>query len=760
MENKLNIAIAVTSSVEGQSLGIYDGVPATLTITLTPDQDISLAKDTVITASFDPVSPSPMAIGEIPSGWLAIAPGTLKLTADKPGWSKNIPLTFTITNIIYTQGQSPISLSVLLDNISGDPFPVIAAPAITISVNEKPSPEGVHITENLKINFYTVAPGQDLGDSQTMLYVSPQSETIINNLYLSLSNITDKGLFSGSKSKGIPVAKIWFIYGTDSGCLAPSYIPSALSAPPASTALANNIACFVNNQQGNNWQVLQSLPDPKASTPTWEISPNSGASPIIGTGAGNTVSFDFQNIISHNDPGTTLVYIQFTGFWRDDNTPYIDETFSFPLIMQNGPFISSFSGKIGDDGNLSLSWQTQNASSVEASWTASKLDPSSSTPILPPLAPTGYTITASNLGEITSSPLTVLPQFIEIHLSTSVSWDLILNAVAVNSAFVYLVDQYGNLFTYNIDTANLVMNQGLVTFSMSGNPTMDIMLYSTSLNQVYFLDQPDGILCYIKCNEDGSFQSWRGAYLQIPDSSYPNYPSAEYRFAFKNKEARSDVFQLISFIPNIYQKTSWFTMDSNGNYTYVQDILTGSQQKPFFIANTFDDEYLVILNSYQYFAFNKTSGVCFYVTLQNYSIAKMISSAINYSTFLLDTTNNKIIATNFINTLSNFFNLNILPAASETFIDFCFSPDYLSLLVLTKTTVLIVNAVTPNSQYYKIPIINESSFVITAGTRMSAHLTPDGLWRIILNDNKSIFAMEFETGSSKSANFKNLFLGE
>ncbi len=180
-----------------------------------------------------------------------------------------------------------------------------------------------------------------------IIYVSqPSGSLVTNRLVLNVINQGAQPLFSGTPGQqGQPQIAVSFVYGTTPGALAPD---ADKNAPQSGSAW--DISGKVSAGQGNDWAVTNPSASGSATDPVWLLTPAPTNSRLIGTGDSAAVQFEFDQIISQTQPGVTLMYVQLSGFKKDDNTLYNDQLFVLPVTKENLPLpgLIRFSSEINE----------------------------------------------------------------------------------------------------------------------------------------------------------------------------------------------------------------------------------------------------------------------------------------------------------------------------------------------------------------------------------------------------------------------------
>ncbi len=185
----------------------------------------------------------------------------------------------------------------------------------------------------------------------------PNGSLVTNRLLLNVINQGAQPLFSGTAGQqGQPQIAVSFVYGTTPGALAPD---ADKSAPQSGSAW--NISGKVSAGQGNDWAVTNPSASGAATDPVWLLTPSPTNSPLIGTGQHAVVQFEFDQIISQTQPGVTLMYVQLSGFKKDDNTLYNDQLFVLAITKEPlpSPGLIRFSSMVSEVSISRSSQQVQ-----------------------------------------------------------------------------------------------------------------------------------------------------------------------------------------------------------------------------------------------------------------------------------------------------------------------------------------------------------------------------------------------------------------
>jgi uncharacterized protein (TIGR02145 family) len=309
---------------------VYQNTAATLTVTLTNDTGATVTFQAGSSPStFEVYWPSFVTTAQTaamqitpPANWKWDA-NQIALVYTGPGdasWVNGSTLVFTAANVVATAQPTSSSLQMNPSGMSGDiPTQVLAK----MSLMPPPDPNNPNIDTVVQVSLAT----------QGTIYVSPTNDPLPNTLFLTLKNMSQDALYSGSNMwKGNPRIIVTFVYGLTSGALAPD---NDKSAPQ--TGSAWNIKGSVDVSQGNAWQVTN--PDTKGSDPypQWILQPTNTNKDIIGTGANANITFSFTNIISFTGKGHTQMTLQFLDFPATDSKSYNGYVYVMDIVKQDAP---------------------------------------------------------------------------------------------------------------------------------------------------------------------------------------------------------------------------------------------------------------------------------------------------------------------------------------------------------------------------------------------------------------------------------------
>jgi uncharacterized protein (TIGR02145 family) len=258
-------------------------------------------------------------------GWTFTADaagGSLTLTcAASTTWADSATITFTITGV--TSSSSPDSQTVQINpaGMTGNLPPQVEAPLVL-----EAAPSGkAWLTDVIQVNL----------DNQGVVYRSESTDALTNSLFLNIKNISAAPLYSGSAAgRGNPQVIITFVYGNTAGALAPD--TNNAGSPPAGSAW--NIVAGVSVATAP-W--VTTNPDPKSQQrhPNWLLDPTPTNLGVLGANdqPNANITFEFKNVISFTPVGHTQMVLLFTGFRKDDSTPYDDHVFVLDIVKQDAP---------------------------------------------------------------------------------------------------------------------------------------------------------------------------------------------------------------------------------------------------------------------------------------------------------------------------------------------------------------------------------------------------------------------------------------
>ena len=255
------------------------------------------------------------------TGWDFVynPPGYLSLTFNgsiDTSWKPGQAFTFKMENVT-SDSQLPATgdVQVSPQNFTGGTLSTDVSQELALK--SPPSPPGTPCD----ITSYI---GVQLQDST--VYTSVKSDPLANTLFLEIRNLTDDSIYNGAGPwPKDPVIKVYFIYGSDPGSLAPDNDKS-------------------NPQLGSAWNIHSSIQfDPSHSWPVPVQSDNNG--PLWSITPGNVailvknqvVVVQFYDIISLTSPGPTTMFVRFENFYFNETTPYTNHTFKIPIDKDGRP---------------------------------------------------------------------------------------------------------------------------------------------------------------------------------------------------------------------------------------------------------------------------------------------------------------------------------------------------------------------------------------------------------------------------------------
>lgn len=327
-----SVAMTMTNpALPGDPVRIYIGVTATLNISLSNNtgSDIEFNRDSSLEIFFPfyfkAMQLQQMRLSNISQdGWVASynsvnASLVLRRSGDVGTWPANRRMNFSIDNVNSAAAPNSGSVQINLQNMSGSDIPFQLSSALALVA--QPQPGNLELQDMLSVEpMYGGA-----------IYVSNPSNPLNNTIYLNIKNIGATPLFNGrSMWRGTPRITVSFVYGTTSGSLAPD---DKQDASEVGSAWGISGAIYVDQSAG--WTIQNPVVSGQANTPVWTLAPVSTNQQVIGTGDRANVTIAFSNVISMTPTGPTQMYVQFSGFMADDNTPYNDRIFVVALTKQN-----------------------------------------------------------------------------------------------------------------------------------------------------------------------------------------------------------------------------------------------------------------------------------------------------------------------------------------------------------------------------------------------------------------------------------------
>ncbi len=311
---------------ETENATIYLDRMSSLVLTLTPDADITVQSGSnastfqiYMPGCFSPNDLNIMTIDKTDWKFSSYSDKNnindcyLSLTYagdDNYVWGNGDDFTFTIDRICILQSTKELpytgSTQITFENFENlSPFTPSYAD-LTLD-NPPPAAGNAHLKEVLQVFL----------SNEGLIQVSKNTDDPLQNiLYLNFKNIGDDSLPMGGGQ-----VKVEFVYGNTSGAL-------------TTQEDAWNINAAVANEEGNDW-IVNNPDNTSANHPIWTLIP--GESGIIGTGADANLIFAFSNIISFTPPGDTQMMVSFSGFMKDENTPYEDTTYVLNIHKLDSP---------------------------------------------------------------------------------------------------------------------------------------------------------------------------------------------------------------------------------------------------------------------------------------------------------------------------------------------------------------------------------------------------------------------------------------
>lgn len=193
-----------------------------------------------------------------------------------------------------------------------------------LTVTKKPIKGNADLTKVLQVSL----------DNQGQIFVSPTGDPIRNMLFLNIKNIGADPLYNSQVAWTVaPTISIVFVYGSSSGSLAPDD-----KATKTKEGSAWNIIAGVSIKPDNfDWNTENPKDKPTLDHPKWILKPAQTNQSILGTGINSNIIFSFNPVISFTPPGHTQMVITFSGFMKDDKTPYDPAVYVLDIVKQNAP---------------------------------------------------------------------------------------------------------------------------------------------------------------------------------------------------------------------------------------------------------------------------------------------------------------------------------------------------------------------------------------------------------------------------------------
>lgn len=257
------------------------------------------------------------------SGWskavLDAGEGTLTLTCTANGsWPAGGTLTFPITGVLTTATPAPrFTWAVVPANMAGNLPPQVNA---DVAVMLPPTPGNLPLPPVLQVSL----------DNQGLVYCSDSSNLLVNQLVLTLKNVGEGSLATGTTLSGNPRVVVSFVYGNTGGALAPD------TADPHS---AWSITAVAKAQPPKAPWTPPGGPTPGKKPPQWEFVPSEGNVSIlegVRTDSAN-VTFVFDQVVTNKVPGHTQMLVLCSGFAKDATTAYDDHLYVLDINKQGPP---------------------------------------------------------------------------------------------------------------------------------------------------------------------------------------------------------------------------------------------------------------------------------------------------------------------------------------------------------------------------------------------------------------------------------------
>ena len=352
--NPVNLTVVNPAITEGPQGVIYQGVSASLSLTLTNNSGGTINMNSSPNAAeFQIFFPEFFAASELqalkltpPQNWNCVYDsGLMSFNVTYTGsssyaWSNGDTFLFACASV--ETASQPASggcgLQINTSNMTGNMPSEIPA---TLSVLTPPVKGNLNLPTVLQVSL----------DTQGSVYVSPsKADPLPNTLFLTFTNIGPGNLFTGSKPWATqPTVTVSFIYGNSAGALAPndgSNVGSAWSIIPGISA-----------SQGNNWQAKGPTPTGKDNDPVWTVTPLD--QDILQTGASASISFSFTGIVSITAIGHTQMTVQFSGFPANDTQSYNNCVYVLDIVKLPAPLTRGLLNFYGDVPVISVAGPNQ-----------------------------------------------------------------------------------------------------------------------------------------------------------------------------------------------------------------------------------------------------------------------------------------------------------------------------------------------------------------------------------------------------------------
>lgn len=346
--NTNTIDIAVSNAAAMGAPTVYVGEIATLSMSLTNNTGGDIGLQTGVNASLITIyMPTYFTLTEVQNmsivltDWVFtvdVANVALLLTYSGSGsWPQNTSIDFDITNVESNATPDTQAIQANFTNMTGN-VPLQIQTNLTLM--NPTVPGNASLADVLQVSL----------DNQGSIFVSQPNDTLQNSIFLNIKNIAPTPLYAGATMwTGDPKIVATFVYGNTSGALAPDNDPLA---PGVGSAWSITGAIYIN--QGGNWQIENPVNTGIAPHPQWKMSPTNTNQTILGTGASANITFDFSEIISITPIGHTQLTLLFTGFMKDENTAYDEQTFVLDIIKQVPPPTRGLINFFGDNPVVSV----------------------------------------------------------------------------------------------------------------------------------------------------------------------------------------------------------------------------------------------------------------------------------------------------------------------------------------------------------------------------------------------------------------------
>jgi len=378
--NPVSLAVVNPAITDGPQAVIYQGVSASLSLTLTNNSGGTIKMNSSPNvAEFQIFFPEFFAASELqaiqlapPQNWNCVYDSdamsfNVTYTGSSPcAWSNGDTFLFACTAVETASQPASGGFQINTSNMSGNMPSEIPA---TLSVLTPPVNGNLNLPTVLQVSL----------DTQGSVYVSPsKADPLPNTLFLTFVNSGAGNLFTGSKPWSTqPTVTVSFIYGSSAGALAPndgSNIGSAWSIIPGIWA-----------SQGNNWQAKGPTPTGKDNVPVWTLTPLD--QDILQTGASGSISFSLAGIVSITPIGHTQMTVQFSGFPANDTQSYNNCVYVLDIVKLPPPLTRGLLNFYGDDPVIAVDGPNQPIT-IDLNWLLFYVDSASlvcSFPGIPPV---------------------------------------------------------------------------------------------------------------------------------------------------------------------------------------------------------------------------------------------------------------------------------------------------------------------------------------------------------------------------------------